>query len=443
MKPDPLLEIREALNGFAGALHLDEDELPPIFEDELMEYAQRVEDSVSSEFSMALAKRSVALRLAANLLAEEPSPDAMGVLLVEFQGLVVEMTRELRPHPEASEWHMARQFQEISEHLSGPKPAENQGFVELPRMLLDCDWVQEEFAKLAGAADVAMNKCPVARGFSKVGAGRWAKRTGKTGYGQLCATIDSLQNGIEFRARQVWYLRRTEGEERSMAHLYACARADLFPDFHRGLREHGLALDVAKLKGLAMGLQIPEFSLCFESAEWIAQYGLNYLIPPAPDDWAIRQPAQFSYLLRSRMSRWYFYCFEHRLEPLEMAASVLRIGRPLFYERVAAHALLEYSLLQGMAITRASAPFYLDALAALEREFSLLFDGYLLRHMHYPKLKTPEGWLGYLRALHDLHFQGGHDEELEAFRHVFLTRRGLRSTMEILYRTAESHSALN
>lgn len=440
---DPLLAIRDTLNEFAAALHLEEDELPPIFDASLMDHAQRLEDAVSSELSKSLAQRSVALRLTTKLLLEEPSPDAMALLLVEFQGLLVEMTRELRPHPEASEWHMARQFSEISEHLSGPKPAENQGFVELPRMLLSCDWVQEEFSKLAGAADVGLGKCPVARGFSKASAKRWMKRVGKAGYGQLSAAIDFLQNGIEFRARQVWYLRRTEGEDRSLAHMYVCAQADLFPDFHGALREHGLALEVAKLKGLAMGLQISEFSLCFETAEWMAQYALNYLVPPAPSDWGIRQPGQLSYLLRSRLSRWYFCCFEHRLEPLEMVASVLRIGRPLFYERVAAHALLEYSLLQGIAFTRGAAPFYLEALGALEREFSLMFDGYLLRHLHYPRLKTPQGWLGYLHALHDLHFQGGNDEDLEAYRHVFLTRRGLRSTMEILYRTTASHSALN
>ena len=440
---DPLLDIRDALNGFASALHLEEDELPSVFDAELLDHAQRLEDTVSAEFSMSLAKRSVALRLATRLLVEEPSPDAMATLLVEFQGMVVEMGRELRPHPQASEWHMARQFSEVSDHLAGPKPAENQGFIELPKMLLNCDWVQQEFEKLAGASDLLLAKSPVARGFSKVAAKRWMKRAAKSGHGQLCAAIDFLQNGIEFRARQVWYLRRTDGEERSLSHLYACAQADLFPDFHGNLREHSLALEVAKLKGLALGLQISEFNLCFETAEWMAQYALNYLVPPAPTDWAIRQPGQLSYLLKSRMSRWYFYCFEHRLEPLEMAASVLRIGRPLFYERVAAHALLEYSILQGIAFTRASAPFYLEALAALEREFSLLFDGYLLRHLHYPRLKTPQGWLGYLRALHDLHFQGGNDEELEAYRHVFLTRRGLRSTMEILYRTTESHSALN
>ena len=440
---DPLLEIRDTLNEFASALHLEEDDLPSVFDAELMDHAQRLEEAVTSEFSMSLAKRSVALRLSAKLLVEEPSPDAMAMLLVEFQGMVVEMSRELRPHPQASEWHMARQYSEISDHLSGPKPAENQGFVELPRMLLNSDWVQEEFAKLAGAADVVMAKCPVGRGFSKASAKRWIKRTGKSPHGQLCAALDFLQNGIEFRARQVWFLRRTDGEERSLSHLYVCAQADLFPDFHRALKEHGLALEVAKLKGLAMGLQISEFSLCFETAEWMAQYALNYLVPPAPNDWAIRQSGQLAHLLRSRISRWYFYCFEHRLEPLEMVASVLRIGRPLFYERVAAHALMEYSILQGIAFTRASATFYLEALTVLEREFSVLFDGYLLRHLHYPRLRTPQGWLGYLRALHELHFEGGNDEELEAYRHVFLTRRGLRSTLEILYRTAESHSAVN
>jgi hypothetical protein len=126
-----------------------------------------------------------------------------------------------------------------------------------------------------------------------------------------------------------------------------------------------------------------------------------------------------------------------------MTSGVLRIGRPLFYERIAAHALLEYSLLQGVAFSRQAAPFYVDALAVLEREFQTLFDGYLLRLLYYPRLKAPQGWCGYLSALHALHYGKQAPEELEAFRHVFLARRGLRTTLEILYRTVESHSALN
>jgi hypothetical protein len=162
-----------------------------------------------------------------------------------------------------------------------------------------------------------------------------------------------------------------------------------------------------------------------------------------PSDWAVRDVDALKRLLWSRLSRWYFCAFDHKLEPLEMGAAVLRIGRPLFYERVASHALLEYSLLQGIAIARQAAPFYLHAMAALEQEFTLLFDGYLLRILYYPRLKTPQGWCDYLSALQELHYGAGPSEELDAFRHVFLARRGLRSTMEILYRTIESHSAVN
>lgn len=439
-----LNEITDALNEFATGLHLQEEELPGVFDAGLLETSQQLEECVSAIFSVDLAKQSLGLRLATKMLVDDPSPEPMALILNEFGTLVVDMIRELRVQRDGAEWHLARQYAELSEHLSdAPKPAENQGFTELPRMLTESPWLRREFETLAQAATLNTGRTAFARGFSKTSAKRWTRKMGRTPAGRLCAALDHLQHGIEYRARQVWFLRRPTGEEASLPLIYACAHADVFPDFHHTLTEAGLALEIAKLKGLALGLQLPDFALCFDSADWMAQYALNYLMPPSPGEWAVRQAPQLEHLLRSRLARWYFCAYDHRLEPLEMTAGVLRLGRPLFYERVAAHALLEYSLLQGVAFTRASAPFYVDAMAALELEFLLLFDCYLLRLLYYPRLKAPEGWCDYLAALYALHYQGHRSEELDTFRHVFLARRGLRSALEILYRTTHNHSALN
>ncbi|MBN9664013.1 MAG: hypothetical protein J0H49_37785 [Acidobacteria bacterium] len=441
---EQLDDIKDTLNEFASGLHLEEEELPGIFDAGLLETSQQLEERIAAVFPVEIAKLSLGLRLATKLLVDDPSPEPMALVLNEFGSLVVEMNAELRRQRQGAEWHLSRQYGELAEHLTdAPKPAENQGFKELPRMLVECQWLRTEFEVLAHAAGLNLGRTPFARGFSKASAKRWSRKVGRTPAGRLCAALDHLQHGIEYRARQVWFLRRSTTDEASLPLIYACAHADVFPDFHHSLTEAGLGLEIAKLKGLALGLQLPDFALCFDSADWMAQYALNYLLPPSPGEWAVRQASQLEHLLRSRLSRWYFCAYDHRLEPLEMTAGVLRIGRPLFYERVAAHALLEYSLLQGVAFTRASAPFYVDAMATLELEFLLLFDCYLLRLLYYPRLKAPEGWCDYLGALHALHFLGHRSAELDTFRHVFLARRGLRSALEILYRTTHNHSALN
>jgi hypothetical protein len=251
--------------------------------------------------------------------------------------------------------------------------------------------------------------------------------------------VQRLKNDVESRARQVWLLRRLGEDEYGPSPIYVFAHVELFPGIHSRISESTLSLECARLQGLSSGLQLPDLGLCFETADWITHYAISFLLPPSPGEWPVRGARGLRRLLEGRLSRWYFLPFDHRIDPVEMAAAVLRLGRPLFYERVAAHALLEYSLLQGVAFTRASAPSWMDIQAGLEREFSTLFDGYLLRLCHYPRLKRPEGWCEYLEDLHALHFDGQFSAEFLEYREKFLARRGLKSAIEILYRTTESH----
>lgn len=443
MNQRTLLQLRDQLNEFANQLHLEEQDLPEIFDAGLLETSQSISDLVTELFSANLARRGVAFRLASKLLVEEPSPDSMSEVLAELGTLAADATRELRRTAAGARWRLARHYNEICLHLATPSPAENQSFRELPGMLAGSEWLRAEFSRLARPAKLDESKAVFAGGFDKGRGKRYARSADKTAQGQIGNTLDHLLRLIEGRSRQVWHLRRSEGEDRSLNWYYSRAHADMFPDFRQHADEHRLALEVAKLKGLALGLQLPEFALCYDSPDWMAHYALTYLFPPAPDRWPVHQACHLERVLRARLTRWYFQPFDHDLEPLEVTATVLRMGRPLFYERVAAHALLEYSLLQGIAFQRSAAPFYMEAVAMLEREFCALFDGYLLRLLYYPKLKAPQGWCDYLAALHGLHFGGAPSEELEAYRFSFLSRRGLKSAVEILYRIAGSHGALN
>jgi len=437
------LAVRDSLNELAGGLRLDDEELPGYFDSGLPAVAQTLAERVGTAFSEGLHDQAQALAVTTQALLDKPAPESMMRVLEDLSQLVLEMQDELDEMPPIGELRLARLYAGVAEQMEGPKPAENQSFHELPRMLHESPWLQRELERLAGAAHLRLAKTPAGRALSPTVAKRWNKRLARHAEVQLALQLDHLRQSLEYRARQVWYLLRSGGEDRSLPVVYCWAHSDLFPKLSVPRSEYEFGLEVAKLKGLALGLQLPDLGLCFDSAEWMAQYALNYLIPPAPDFAPVREPEDLGHLLNCRLSRWYFCHFEHHLEPLEVCAGVLRVGRPLFYERVAAHALLEYSLLQGLSITRQSAPLYVDAMAMLEQEFVSLFDGYLLRLLHYPRLKTPRGWCDYLAALYDLHFGAGSNEELDAFRQLFLARRGLRSTLEVLYRTVESHGAVN
>lgn len=427
--------IQQALEDFAKGLHLEEEELPAIFDVALLDASLSLEDAAGHA--------AMPLREATKVLVEEPSADSMARVLRLFGTLVVDLFRDTMREPRAAEWAFARQVADLAEHIARPRPAENPGFVELPRLLLESDWLQGRLRVAAAAANLDFEQTPAARGLQRAAMKRWMKRLTRYPEGNLAMVLEHLLGGVEYRARQVWVLRRSEGEEQSLPQMYVYGHVDLFPHLHSPLSETALALEVAKLKGLAHGLQLQDLAYCFDSAEWMGQYALSFLLPPSPLDWPVHSAGDLRRLLGGRLSRWYFCPFDHRLQPLEMAATVLRIGRPLFYERVAAHALLEYSLLQGVPLARTDAGAYLEIQAGLEVEFQTLFDGYLLRLAHYPRLKNPEGWRDYLLALDALHYGGEPGEHLAEFRGEFLRRRGLESSMEVLYRAAESHSALN
>jgi hypothetical protein len=439
---DPLETIRGALDGISQGLALAEEEPTSAFDPGLLGEAAALEDGVCRDFSLALAKRAVSLRLALKALVREPAPETLAFVLRELDQLTRGLEPELARRQDGRAWLLARQLNDIARHMVKPNSAENPGFRRLPEMLEACDWVRGEVSRAQELAALALPADLHGRLFRRHAVRRWFERESQTPAGALFMRLEAIRNDIEFRARQIWFMRKAGPEEPQLPSIYVWAHDDLFPTLRHGLSAEVLGADVARLRALTLEYNLPDIALCLEAPEWLAQYAMNYLMPPAPDEWAVEQGAELERVLDGRLSRWYFYAFAHRLDPLEMTASVLRIGRPLFYERRVAHALLEYSLLQGFSLTVPSAAVYLEAIASLEREFLVLFDGYLMRHAHYPSLRTPEGWRDYLEALTALHYRGGSSPRLAEFREAFLKQRALRSPIELLYRTTSGHGSI-
>jgi hypothetical protein len=434
--------VHQALTEFGSGLRLDEEELPSLFDAGLLDTALLLEETLTREFSAAMAQRALALRLATRVLVEDPSPDSMALVLHEFGALLGDVEMEMLERPSAAEWSLARKYSALTENLGTPAPAENQGFAALPEMLAGSAWLMDRFSELIETGGLEPARLPTARGLVKGSGKRWFRRVSARPSGLLCSQLVRLRSDVENRTRQVWLLRRLGEDEYGPSPIYVFAHTEMFPGIHSRTNDKALALECARLQGMAHGLQLPDLALCFETADWISHYALSFLLPPSPGEWPVRGARGLRRMLDGRLSRWYSLPFDHHIDAIEMAAAVLRIGRPLFYERVAAHALLEYSLLQGVAFSRASAPSWIDIQSGLEREFSTMLDGYLLRVFYYPQLKKPEGWCAYLADLNALHFEGRFSDNFADYRNRFLSRRGLNSAMEILYRTTESHGLL-
>jgi len=441
---ETLARIKAALESLAGKLGLAEEDPQPVFDPEILVSAAELEEGVCRAFSLNLTKRAVALRLALSALVEESTPQMFARSLHELDRLIDEMDVELAAAPEGREWRICRQFHAVASHLAKPNPAENQSFRKLPEMLYTSPWVEQEIGRQLSAAGLSLPAHLRGKEFRRTPTQKWLDELSHAPAAALAARLDALRGDTEFRARQIWYLLRSNGEDADLPLIYGWAHDDLFPTLRRGLSSERLSAKVAELRALMLELRLPDFALCLEAPEWLAQYAMNYLMPPAPNEWAVEHGSHLLRVLSGRLARWYFYPFAHRLEPIEMAASVLRVGRPLFYERSVAHAALEYTLLEGFTFSSPNAPVYLEILAALEREFLILFDGYLLRQMSFPSLRTPEGWCEYLAALTALHYRNSAGLTLLAgYRQAYLDERGLRSPTEILYRSTRTHGSVN
>lgn len=377
------------------------------------------------------------LQEAAVQLVAFPSPDAMARLLGWFLIVLNACREEIRSEPGARLYRLAAEYVEAAEGLEQSATAGAASFARLPALMAALPWVErqlgemERYGGLSGPAGARLRRFDPEAGHALLREAR------STEAGAFCAAAHYLQNRLEGRMREVWLVREFRDGDPGPLELYASAHRGLFPAFHPAPGPDRVAAEMARLADLAAAADLPEIAACLEAPAWLAQYSIEHLMPPDPSRWAPRFMEQFDRLLLGRVSRWYLYPFLHRPEPLELAATVLRLGRPQYYERTAAQALLEYRLLGTAAVFEPERlGHYLDACRVLEFQFQLHFEGYLLRIFAAPKLKRPEGWCWYFDALRRLHNSEIPLPELAGFRRDFLARRGCASTAALLCRLA-------
>ncbi|MGB9610860.1 MAG: hypothetical protein ACPL7M_07800 [Bryobacteraceae bacterium] len=351
---------------------------------------------------------------------------------------VVDVYRsEIRHDPGAVLWRLAGQYLEIAEALSQSSGAGDPAFRTLPAKLAALPWVEDRLRRISQHSRLKQARLGSLRKFSPGAGQALLLEARQSEAGAFCAAARHVQNRLETRLRQVWLLGEFRHGEPSATELYASAHAALFPPIHpapSGAEIHG---EMARLGEHADACSLPEMAFCFRDPEWFARYSLERLMPPDPHAWAPRCMTHFDRLLMGRVSHWYAYPFLHWPDPLELAATVLRLGRPHDYERTAAQALLEYRLVTGaVSFEPEYLGIYLDALRVLEFQFQTHFEGYLLRLYAIPRLKNPGSWCWYFDALRRLHNAEIPLPELDEFRQDFLRRRAFHKASGLLYRLA-------
>jgi hypothetical protein len=379
------------------------------------------------------------LREAAEQLAAAPSPQSMARLLRCFLVVLDAYRDELRQQNGARLWRLATQYVEAAESLAQSSSLRSGPFERLPALMARLPWVDKLLAAMQGCGDVPVRIGAQLRRFEPAAGHVLLREARQSEAGAFCAMAHHLQNRLETRMREVWLLEEFRNADPGPIDLYASAHRGLFPAFQPTPDSGRVAAEMTRMAKLAAAADLPEIAACLEAPAWMAQYAIQHLMPPDPPGWAPRFLEQFDRLLVGRVSRWYLYPFLHWPEPLELAATVLRLGRPQYYERTAAQALLEYRLLGTAAVFEPDRlGHYLDACRVLEFQFQTHFEGYLLRLFAAPKLKHPEGWCWYFDALRRLRNAEIPLPELDDFRRDFLGRRGCPDTAALLCRLAGS-----
>lgn len=402
------------------------------------ECAAEVEAELGGGRNKVLAHFARDLHESAGRLAETPSPRTMTTFLASFLSLLDTYRDTVRSENGAVFWRLAAQYSDVARNLSGPAPAENQSFVRLPLMLASMPWVTDFLVHLSRTVHLSTAEEDELETFSPALAGQLLRRAQQTPEGAFLAQALRIQRGLENRLRQVWLLEQFQNGDPSPLDLYAAAHSSLFPVFQPSLQVQRLEQEIRQLGALASALDLPEIAGCFDSPEWLAHYAILHLTPPDPGCWRPRVLDHYERLLYGRVSRWFSYPFLHRLEPMEIVATVLRLGRPPFYERPTAHAMLEYALIEGVTFDASRFGFYYDTMRVLNYQVQLYFEGYLLRLAFYPRLKEPQGWCEYLDALQRMHNGQVPLPELHSYRREFFRARNLGGTEDLLCRLSGS-----
>jgi hypothetical protein len=426
----------------AAYLNLDEDELPETFDEDLVDSARELDEIFESVGDYAMALFASNLHKAALRLVESPSPQTMAKVLDWFLALL-NSYRELVRHESACKfWRLAAQYSDVAANMAHPAPAENQSFEHLPEMLASLPWVTDFLLDLARSGGLTPGERDHLASFSPMIGRRLLDRAEQSMEGMFMSGALRVQRGLENRLRQVWLIRQMENADPTAVDLYAAAFSSLFPYYQLSLTGARVTQEMGRLRRSANALSMPEVAECLENPEWMAQYALMHFMPPDPARWAPAGIEHFNRLLFGRVARWHSYPFLYVLSPIELVAGVLRLGRPHFYERAVAHALIEYVLFQPESFESHYLGHYLDAKRAMGVFFQLFLEGLLLRLAYYPRLKEPRGWCEYLDALQRLHEGEAALPELHPFRRNYLRDRGVSSVDELLCRLAAAPGAV-
>ena len=171
------------------------------------------------------------------------------------------------------------------------------------------------------------------------------------------------------------------------------------------------ALNAAKVEqsaatasALAKSMDLDEVVDYLGDPDRIAFYGMMNILPATPIRWTLENVEAADRHLRCGLARWYRRPLMASLVPIDVITGVLRTRRPYYYHRMLAHALM-----QAVSVQRVLPPgIVTDAIAGNLAAFcDLMLDGYRLRCLYLPSLKTTQGWVEYLNALVSLHFPDG------------------------------------
>lgn len=334
--------------------------------------------------------------------------------------------------PRCRQWWLAWQTHELHESYeklceTRPNPALGEWLGEL----VDRRW-QEAALRDDPAVDRLRRDIAGPPGTDLLqGSGRLLQRWTEDRPAQLADLLYRLPFALESRLRQCWMEDRATPAT-GLADFYTMAWDDLLGLPPGVKRSEPLSTLLPLCQQACEQLDLPEGDPYVCDPQAVIHYALAFLLPPNPDGCALRDLDGLDRYFAGQTARWHFYVFRRPLEPLQMVGAVLRAGRPFLYERALAHAALQYAMVVTAPAAGPLGEVHLEVLAALRRNFKVLFDHFLLRRLWRDRWRRNLDWVAYLEAMLALQGEGRSTPELEECRHDWLRARALSSCDEVL-----------
>jgi hypothetical protein len=222
----------------------------------------------------------------------------------------------------------------------------------------------------------------------------------------LCQYLAGARRDLVRSTHKAWIESHVwDDESPSPAQVYCWYWNETLGDAVLYLAKVAESAATASALAKSMGLgEVGEVVDYLRDPDKVAFYGMMNILPATPIRWTLENVEAASRHLHYGLARWYRRPLEASLVPIDVITGVLRTRRPYYYHRMLAHALM-----QTICVQQALPPgFVADAIVEKLAAFcDLMLDGYRLRCQYLPRLKTSQGWVGYLNALVGLHFSVG------------------------------------